>query len=158
MVAVCSPAGVKYSVSFYFQDQCLLPSEPRAVIRQNQTFDRVQKSAIKIMVVDSIAHSNVNVRASVTMTGPNVIPTVREHNCYKKASPRNAASDRPVTSWCLNWHLKNSRGFLPSGLARKVSSKGIGKNNLLLLSKDGRDQRFLYPTYFQQLVSELKEL
>lgn len=38
------------------------------------------------------------------------------------------------------------------------SSKDTGKNNLLLLSKDGRDQIFLYPTYFQQLVSEFKEL
>jgi len=48
--------------------------------------------------VDSIAYSNVNIRASVTVTGLNVVPIVSEHNYYKEASARDAASDSPVMS------------------------------------------------------------
>ena len=48
--------------------------------------------------MDSIAHSNINVRASITVTGLNVVPVVSEHNYHKEASSRDAASDSPVMS------------------------------------------------------------
>lgn len=44
---------------------CLVPSKPSVVVTQNKSFDQVQKTGLKIRVMDSIVHTNVKVTAPI---------------------------------------------------------------------------------------------
>lgn len=101
---------------------------------------------------------NVKVTASVTVSGLNVVPVI--NNITKTRRHLLEMLLLPVQScpsvWTGLWRTDGVS--FPLCLARKVSSKCTGKTNALLLSKNGCDQRFLFPTWFHQLVSEFKEL